>query len=564
MSTKSKDRKGAVGGLVRQMADSRHPSLRSTARLTVFFETLQAELSNATKANENVAFAVERQQERARKKAVFPGRFKELENAAVDRFKSINQSVAEVSINLSRDIVSNSRHFIRCVLENYTTMVRDYCVQVDLDPLHLFDLWSFGPGASIGTKSTHPVEKMYGPWSCTSSALSRVLQLRRNHPYLYLHDKGRGDINCVPVPGSKLATVPKNEERNRTIAIEPLGNMCLQLAAGKYIEGALRRIGLDIRDQQPRNKEAARRGSQDGSLSTIDLKDASDMFNPDLVRLLLPESWYKLLMEIRSPSTRLPDGSELKLNMISTMGNGYTFPLMTLILLSLIYATLCEHNRTRSLFIDWDQVFVFGDDLIVPSDMFAPVCDVIEQAGLIVNRDKSYFQGPFRESCGGDYYKGYDVTPFYVRSLASNHEVYVALNQVLEWTARHNLSLPNTLDLLLGFIDGPPLLVPEWSNPDSGIRTSLVSRRYKELRPRPVQRRLVNTELAMPLAVGGFLVSSRDSPDLFYTPRLYKTRYVVRGQRLPRGYLNGRDPTSRSPHVSHAVDLELIIRGYGQ
>lgn len=555
--------KGPKGGNVRKDFVNTHPSFRA-ARLTAFFETLQVELSDATKANENVAFAIERQRVRARKKAIFPGRTKELENAAIDRFKSINQSVSEVSINLSRGIVDNSRHFIRCVLENYTTMVRDYCVQVDLDPLHLFDLWSFGPGATLGTKSTHPVEKMYGPWTCTPTALSRVLQLRRNHPYLNLHDRGRGDISCNLVHGSKLATVPKNEERNRTIAIEPLGNMCLQLAAGKYLEGALRRIGLDIRDQQPKNKEAARRGSIDGSLSTIDLKDASDMFNPDLVRLLLPEAWYRLLMEIRSPTTTLPDGSEIELNMISTMGNGFTFPLMTLILLSLIYGVMCEHNRTRSLFINWEEVYVFGDDLIVPSDLFEPVCEAIEQAGLIVNRDKSFFQGPFRESCGGDYYKGYDVTPFYVRSLASDPEVYVALNQVLEWTARHKISLPKTIDLLLGYVNGPVLLVPEWSNPDNGLRTTLVSRRYKILRPQLVQRRLVNTELAMPLAVGGYLVTREKSPDLFYVPRLYKTRYKIKGMRLPQGYLNGRDPLTRSPSVSHAIDLELIIRGLGQ
>lgn len=554
---------GAVGRSREQDSFNIDPSL-GTTRLTAFFDTLQVELSDAKKANEFVTFAIERQRDRARKKAVFPGRSKELEDVAVDRFKSINQNVSEISINLSRDIVSNSRHFIRCVLENYTTMVRDYCVQVDLDPLHLFDLWSFGPGASIGTKSTHPVEKMYGPWSCTPSALSQVLQLRRNHPYLYLHDRGRGDISCSLVPGSKLATVPKNEERNRTIAIEPLGNMCLQLAAGKYLEGALRRIGLDIRDQQPKNKEAARRGSLDGSLSTIDLKDASDMFSPDLVRLLLPEDWYELLMKIRSPSTILPDGSELKLNMISTMGNGFTFPLMTLILLSLIYAVMCEHNRTRSLFINWDEVYVFGDDLIIPSDLFEPVCNCIEQAGLIVNRDKSFFQGPFRESCGGDYYKGYDVTPFYVRALTSNSEVYVALNQVLEWSARHKISLPKTLDFLIGCVDGPVLLVPEWSNPDSGIRTSLVSGRYKQLSPQPVYKQCVNSTLAMPLAVGGYLTTRPDSPDLFYTPRLYKTRYKVRKMRLPRGFLNGRDPLTRSPQVSHAIDIELIIRGLGQ
>lgn len=529
-------------------------------RLTAFLDTLQAELSEVLKANEYLTFASDRQKDRARKKAIFTGQNQILEAAAVDRFVRVNEAVSKVSVDLDTDIVNNAKYFIRTTLENYTTSVRDHNVQVNLDFIHLFDLWGFGPGASYGTKSTHPAEKMYIPWSCTSSALDLVLQLRRNHPYLHLHDVRSGDINCSLVLGSKLATVPKNEERNRTIAIEPIGNMCLQLAAGKYIERALRRIGLDIRDQQPKNKDAAREGSISGRLSTIDLSDASDMFSPELVRMLLPDEWFKLLMKIRSPCTTLPDGQVVELNMISTMGNGFTFPLMTLILLSLVYGTMCKFNRTRSLFINWDEVFIFGDDIVIPSDLFEPVCTVIEKAGLIVNHDKSFSTGPFRESCGGDYWKGYDVTPFYVKRLIDNPDVYIVINQVLEWTAKHNLALPKTLDLILSYVEGPVFLVPEWANSDSGVRTSLVSGRYKMLTPVAMRVKYTNNVFATPLAVGGFL--SGHKSDLFYTPRLYKTRYAVRKARLPRGYLTGRDPLTRSSPVSHFVDLELIIRGF--
>jgi len=534
---------------------------RNEERLTALFSQMQEELSNASKADEYQAFAIERQQERARKKAVFTKNAATLETNAIERFISVNEKVSSVAITLEQNVISDSRHFIQSVLENYTTSVREHNVQVSLDFMHLFELWKFGPGASIGTKSTHPAEKMYESWSCTPAALDLVLQLRRNNPYLYLHDLRSDDINCRLVQGSKLATVPKNEERNRTIAIEPLGNMCLQLAAGKYLEGALRRIGLNISDQQPKNKEAAREGSMNQRLSTIDLSDASDMFSPELVRLLFPDEWYKLFMKIRSPNTTLPNGQVVHLGMISTMGNGFTFPMMTLTLLALVYGTMCALNCTRSLYINWDNVYIFGDDIIIPTDIFEDVCSVIRDAGLIVNTDKSFSKGPFRESCGGDFWKGVDVTPFYVKTLHDNPDVYVVVNQILEWTAKSRTSLPKTLDLAMSYIDGPIFLVPEWSNPDAGIRTTLVSQRYKELRPRPKRVKFKNDEFAMPLAVGGFLVP--DKLDLFYTPRLNKTRYLVKKLRLPNGYLSGRDPLTRSLPVSHHIDLELIIRGFG-
>lgn len=533
----------------------------SGERLTAFFMQLQEELSNADKADEYQAYALERQKDRARKKAVFTKNAKALEAAAIDRFLMVNDKAREAVISLDPSVVSNARYFIQTTLENYTTMVRDHNVQVSLDFMHLFDLWGFGPGASFGTKSTHPVEKMYESWSCTSTAQNLVLQLRRNHPYLHLHDVRSGDINCRLVQGSKLATVPKNEERNRTIAIEPLGNMCLQLAAGRYLEGALRRIGLDISDQQPKNKEAAREGSMNQRLSTIDLSDASDMFTPRLVQLLFPDEWYKLFMKLRSPCTTLPDGRVVELSMISTMGNGFTFPMMTLTLLALVYGTMCKLNCTRSLYINWDNVYIFGDDIIIPSDIFEDVCLAIENAGLIVNRDKSFSTGPFRESCGGDYYKGVDVTPFYVKTLQDNPDIYTAINQVLEWTAKVRISLPKTIDLLFSFVEGPIFFVPEWEGHDAGVRTTLVSKRYKSLRPKTRRVKYTNDVFSTPLAVGGFLVACKS--DLFYTPRLYKTQYGVRKFRLPNGYLSGRDPLSRPLSVSHSIDLELMARGFG-
>jgi hypothetical protein len=61
------------------------------------------------------------------------------------------------------------------------------------------------------------------------------------------------------------------------------------------------------------------------------------------------------------------------------------------------------------------QVRVYGDDIIIPVDCVDSVIQTLEAFGLKVNKDKSFWNGKFRESCGGDYYDGEWVTPIRVR-----------------------------------------------------------------------------------------------------------------------------------------------------
>jgi hypothetical protein len=319
-------------------------------------------------------------------------------------------------------------------------------------------------------------------------------------------------------------------------------------------------IGLDIRSQQPKNKLMALRGSVDNSLATIDLKSASDMFTPYLIRRLWPTRWYRLLTAIRSEEIDIGDGQWEKLNMISTMGNGFTFPLMTMTIVALIYAS----RRLRggpNLFVDWTNTCVFGDDIIVPSSEYDEIASVLSMAGLIVNHDKSFHSGPFRESCGGDYFNGYDVTPFYVSRLDSDAACFVAINQVLEWGGKHNLLLHRTLAYLRSLVRGKIHLVPEWYNPDQGVLTRRVERRFTYLEPLVERRRCKSTIFDVPLAIGGYI--NAGEPDNFYTPRLFKTRWRVRKARLPNGYLDGGCPIKRADTVSSFVDYYSFLLSGG-
>jgi hypothetical protein len=56
------------------------------------------------------------------------------------------------------------------------------------------------------------------------------------------------------------------------------------------------------------------------------------------------------------------------------------------------------------------RVRVYGDDIIVPVGNVRSVIDSLEKLGFLVGLDKSFWNGRFRESCGGDYYAGEDVT----------------------------------------------------------------------------------------------------------------------------------------------------------
>jgi len=334
----------------------------------------------------------------------------------------------------------------------------DAAPQQCLDMRLLYDSWRLGPGSSNGISGTHFADKIVQDWTCTRRALPFVRQLRRLVPRLRLYDELNGSGITV-IEGSRVITVPKNEDTDRTIAIEPIGNMALQLAAGVYIESALSHLGLHLATQQFVNRELTKVGSSCGKYATLDLKSASDLITPDLIRLLWPPEWFELLSVLRSSNCQLEGSNDWTvLFMMSTMGNGFTFPMMTMTLLALVYAALrsvdksCKRNKIPS------GVGVFGDDIICPTLHVEVVLEVLGGAGLSVNFDKSHYKKDdlFRESCGLDMYNGYDVTPFYVKSLANNAEIYVAINQLLAWSARHDFKPWRSFGVLLAGLERPP------------------------------------------------------------------------------------------------------------
>lgn len=214
------------------------------------------------------------------------------------------------------------------------------------------------------------------------------------------------DSDLDLVPGNRIAFVPKTAVTDRTIAIEPLLNVYAQLGIGKVIRRRLKKVwSLDLSQQEP-NQELAKEGSIDGSLATIDLSSASDTVARELVRYMLPDSWFHILDLTRS-KVGLLDKKWIRYEKFSSMGNGFTFELETLIFLSLALACVSE------LGLSSEKVRVYGDDIIVPVQAYDSLVEVLAFCGFTVNSAKSFKSGLFRESCGKDYFNGIDVRPFF-------------------------------------------------------------------------------------------------------------------------------------------------------
>lgn len=223
-------------------------------------------------------------------------------------------------------------------------------------------------------------------------------------------------------------TVPKNSEIDRAACKEPEVNMFLQRAVGAHIRRRLKRYGVDLNDQTVNQKlasEALTRG-----LATIDLSAASDSITRQLVFELLPFEWWSLLDDLRVHQTLLPDGRVHDLEMFSSMGNGFTFELESLIFWALA-RSIARATGTRG------RISVYGDDIICPSALAPPLVQLFGWFGFKVNTKKSFWSGPFRESCGKHYHRSLDVTPFYIREpVKRKTDVIRLLNRLLQWDGR--------------------------------------------------------------------------------------------------------------------------------
>lgn len=233
------------------------------------------------------------------------------------------------------------------------------------------------------------------------------------------------------VPGNRITTVPKNSKTDRVIAIEPCMNGYIQKGIGGVIRRRLRKVGVDLTNQE-HNQRLSRDGSLTGLLATMDLSAASDSVSMGLVEALLPPDWVLAIKLTRSPEGVLPDGAKITYQKVSSMGNGFTFELESLIFWALVSAVMELLPRGLD-----HRIGVYGDDLIFPVHLYSEIEATLNYVGFTVNRKKSFDHGYFRESCGKHYFNGIDVTPIYVREdIVNVDQLLLQANNLRRYAAR--------------------------------------------------------------------------------------------------------------------------------
>jgi len=413
-----------------------------------------------------------------------------------------------------------------------------------------------GPGASIlatGTSFYHKIAA--GPLSSTSQYLVDLYNgIASRNPLWWECEMSRSSHFGAPVlvDASKLYFVPKNSEISRTICVEPSLNMLFQKGIGAVIEERLvTRFGINLATQPDINRLLSQTGSKSGSYGTIDMSSASDTISIGLMREICPPDVFGWLMSCRTSNTLLPDGSTVQLQMVSSMGNAFTFPLQTLIFSCIIAASykalgirLIRPSESRL-----PNFACFGDDLVVSAKAYGLIVSLLGRFGFQVNPDKSFNEGAFRESCGMDFYAGVNIRPVFLRSLRTRQDRYSLINRLNVWSARWEIPLARAISYLAGSVKFLP--IPAWDNDDAGIKVPLhlasperLKRKYgsylyKRFVPHSSKASLLNVEQRPPrgyfsglflnpsgillAAVGGYLRNgdlSRRVTNPFYKERI--------------------------------------------
>lgn len=233
-----------------------------------------------------------------------------------------------------------------------------------------------------------------------------------------LSDREEG-VTGIDYP-SRLICVPKTLDKPRLIACEPSYNQWIQQLLWAVLADRLEATFLasivKFRDQT-QNGNMARLGSKTAALATIDLSEASDRLSCYVVERALRANplWLVSMNACRTPLVSYPGKTStafVKLRKFAPMGSAVTFPLQSIVY-AVVAVTACQLagiSPSRGKLDYSGQVSVFGDDIIVPTQALPVAVELLTLLGLKVNTSKTYSGMNFRESCGVEAFRGYDVS----------------------------------------------------------------------------------------------------------------------------------------------------------
>nr|QDH90486.1 MAG: RNA-dependent RNA polymerase [Leviviridae sp.] len=253
---------------------------------------------------------------------------------------------------------------------------------------------------------------------------------------------------------ARLMFVPKDIKTSRSICMEP---NVLQYFQQGVLSSMLDLLGesgfssfIKLEDQS-RNRFLAEVGSFSASIDTIDLSSASDCLSLNLVKAVFPKSWQIPMLVTRSHGCFTPDGSVHELKKFAPMGSALCFPTQCMVFCAVVVYAGCAYayvkSQPKQSFSEWltpsrirsvissfgksdgfdrkpgfTSLAVYGDDICLDSRLTGFVMLTLDRLGFLVNRQKSFVGSQlFRESCGGYYLNGFDVTPLFFRGSSAHN-----------------------------------------------------------------------------------------------------------------------------------------------
>jgi len=397
------------------------------------------------------------------------GSRKDADAAALKKFKTVNESLPTGKFEFSAESEAEScfydyfrNHLNTCLMPHESLE----CFDLDFIREHM----NVGPGAAQKADSAYLVSKLFE--SSISYVNPGLIPLYRaalvetgfwaDAEMLRFQKYG-----FTRVSGGKIFFAAKNAEISRTCCTEASLEMLFQKAISAFLLARLKwYFGISLENQADFNRELARIGSIDGSIGTIDLVSASDCMSISMLDDAIQRSTIKsYIWATSSRQAVIPGGSVVDLRMISTMGNGFTFPLQTIVFASAVRAV---YDLMGLPFKDPKTDYgVFGDDICVRKEAYVFLSKMLNKLGFQVNDRKSFNTGPFRESCGHDYFLGHNIRGVYVVSLETPQQVYSCLNRLLRWSACQGVRLPRTITLLRSWVRD--IRIPPSESDDAGI-----------------------------------------------------------------------------------------------
>lgn len=224
--------------------------------------------------------------------------------------------------------------------------------------------------------------------------------------------------------GSAMIAVPKSLTDRRLIKPESVNRSFYAMRVRRMLEAQILSTDhyqfINWSDQSV-NKNLARLGSEGKGFSTIDASAASDRISRELAFMLVPE-WVRPYLYNAISDYVIVGDRRVRVRCLSTSGCQITW-----LTLAIIMWSIAEYGC--SWYTDDEgspmHAYAYGDDLVVPDCAYETVVDLLETFGFKINRDKSYSkESDFRESCGGDYVLGVDITPVYWRRGIVNIDDY--------------------------------------------------------------------------------------------------------------------------------------------